>query len=346
MKHALLGVFLLMQSHFLWAESLFRDDRPDSYTAEEGDTLWGIAGHFLNDPWGWRDVWEVNPSLPDPDLIFPGDVIRVVKIGSELKLTLSRKKEKRIIPDRTIKLSPQIRSTPLMDAIPAIPLDAIHSLLGMSRVLGGVEVADRASRILANGQERVISGAGDTVYARGDFSPGDKVFGVFRMGRSYQDPVTREYLGLLMEYVGTLNLKGLLNDVATLEVIKATQEVRVGDKLLVSEERRLATSFFPGTPNDPDVEGQILDVIDGVHNIGLYSNVVVNLGTRNDMKDGDVLAIYRSNTIKDKETGEELTLPAKRVGLVMIFRTYKKVSFGVVMQASQPLETGDTLRAP
>ena len=346
MKHALVAFTLFFLSLPVWAESLFRDGRPPSYTAEEGDTLWGIAGYFLNDPWRWREVWDVDPSISDPDLIFPGDVIRVIKVGGELKLTLSRKQEKSIVPDRTVKLRPQIRSTPLIDAIPAIPLDAIHSFLGMSRVLDGPGEAERAPRVISSGQERVISGAGDTVYARGGFTQRERVFGVFRKGKTYKDPVTREDLGILMQHVGSVNMKGLLYDVGTFQVAKATEEVRIGDKLLVSEERRLATSFFPGSPDNPYVEGQILDVIGGVHSIGLYSNVVLNLGTRERMQDGDVLAIYRSNTVKDKKTGEVLGLPLQRVGLVMIYRTYQKVSFAVVMQATRPLENGDVLRAP
>ncbi|MCL6268535.1 LysM peptidoglycan-binding domain-containing protein [Sansalvadorimonas sp. 2012CJ34-2] len=346
MKNALLGFILLCVATSSLGESLFRDDRPASYTAVEGDTLWGIAGRFLHDPWSWGQVWEVDPSVKDPDLIYPGDTIRVIKIGSELKLTLTRKKEETVIPGRTIKLTPQVRSTPLVDAIPAIPLDAIHSFLGVSRVMDSQDAIEKAPRVLANGQERVISGAGDTLYARGDFSRGDRKYGAFRSGETYKDPKTGEELGILMQHVGSLTMKGLQNDVATMFVTKATKEVRVNDRLLVSEERRLATSFSPDTPDNPYVEGVIIDVVGGIHNIGIFNNVVVNLGSKDRMKDGDVLAIYRSRNSKDKRSGQTLKLPAQRVGLVMIYRTYSKVSFAVVMQATQPLATGDVLKAP
>ncbi len=349
MRKALLALLLLSLTHVVWGEDtdeLFRSDRPESYTAKEGDTLWGIAGHFLVDPWSWREVWSVHPDIENSDIIYPGDVVSVALVEGKLRLTLARAKGNEPIPDRIIKLTPKVRSTPLVDAIPAIPLDAIHSFLGMSRIIDGESMLQRAPRILSNSREQVVSGSGDTVFARGDFNQGERVYGVFRKGKAYQDPRTGEYLGTMMLNVGSMNLKSVNDDVATMYVTKAGKEIRTGDRLLVSEERRLATSFTPGSPESKSIEGEILDVVGGVRNIGLYNNVVINLGTRDTVEDGDVLAIYRGHSTRDHVTGETLGLPLHRVGLVMVFRSYEKISFAVVMEATEPLQTGDILRVP
>ncbi len=341
MKKALLGAFLWCLVTQVGAAEPFRDNRPDSYAVVKGDTLWDISGRFLQNPWDWPDVWELNPQINNPHLIYPGDTVHLVYIDGKPRLTVTRG-----TTGRTLKLGPKVKSTPFADAIPAIPLEAINSFLNMSRIISGPEEIAAAPYILANGQERVISGSGDTIYARGDFSDEGRVYGVYRGEKQYTNPKTKEYLGSMVQSVGTLNREDVTNDVATMYVTRATEELRVGDKLLVSEERRLANSFFPSSPENKSVAGYILDVIGGVSQIGLYNSVVVNLGEKDGMKEGNVLAIYRSNTVKDKQTDEFVDLPEKRVGHIMVYKTYDRLSFAIVMQASQPLHTMDVLRAP
>ncbi|MTI14189.1 LysM peptidoglycan-binding domain-containing protein [Sansalvadorimonas verongulae] len=341
MKKALLTAFLWSLVAQVWAAAPFRDDRPESYTVVKGDTLWDISARFLENPWQWPEVWSLNPQINNPHLIYPGDVVTLIYVEGKPRLTVSRGEA-----GRTIRLGPKIRSTPLENAIPAIPLDAISSFLDVSRVISGPEVLLSAPYILANGQEKVISGAGDTVYVRGNFDKEASAYGAYRGQKDYRDPRTGEYLGTMVQSVGALNVQRITNDIATMHVTRANEELRVGDRLLVSEERRLATSFYPAAPKGKDIEGTILDVIGGVSQIGLYNNVLINLGAREGLEDGSVLAIFRQNTIRDKKTGEIVRLPAVRVGHIMVFRTYEKMSFAIVMQASQPLHTGDVLRAP
>ena len=341
MKKALLTAFLWCLVSQGWAEAPFRDDRPESYTVVKGDTLWDISARFLENPWQWPEVWSLNPQINNPHLIYPGDVVTLIYVEGKPRLTVSRGQA-----GRTIRLGPKVRSTPLENAIPAIPLDAISSFLDVSRIISGPEVLNSSPYILASGQEKVISGAGDTIYARGSFDDDANVYRAYRGEKSYRDPGTGEFLGTMIQSVGSLNVRKVTNDIATMYVSKASEELRVGDRLLVSEERRLATSFYPAAPKDKEVEGTILDVIGGVSQIGLYNNVLINLGARDSLEDGSVLAIYRQNSVRDKKTGEIVKLPAERVGHVMVFRTYEKMSFAIVMQASKPLHTGDVLRAP
>ncbi len=340
MKRAMLGAFLWCFVTQGWAEP-FRENHPDSYTVVKDDTLWDIAGRFLENPWNWPEVWEKNPQIHNPDLIYPGDVIHLVFVDGKSKLTVSRGES-----GRTIKLSPTIRSTPIEQAIPTIPLNTIRSFLNTSRVVDNVETLKSAPYVLSNGQDRVISGAGDTLYARGSFSPENKVHGVYRQSKGYKDPKTGEFLGILAESMGTVVMEDLSGDVATMNVNRASEELRVGDRLLEIEAGELPTAFYPSSPKNLELEGNILDVLGGVTQIGPFSSVLINRGTRDDLKVGNVLAIYRSKKIKDKLTNRVVVLPPSRVGLLMVYRTYEKMSFGVVMEASMPLSTTDIVRAP
>ncbi|CAM3492053.1 LysM peptidoglycan-binding domain-containing protein [Parendozoicomonas haliclonae] len=341
MKRVMLGAALWCLLTPGWAAEPFRDSHPESYTVVKGDTLWDIAGRFLKNPWNWPDVWEKNPQINNPHLIYPGDLVHLVYVDGQPRLTVSRGET-----GHTIKLGPKIRSTPLDNAISAIPLEAINSFLDISRVIESAEIMNMAPYILANGQDRVISGSGDTIYARGEFSSDARTYGVYRNQKNYTDPKTGEFLGTMIQSIGSVNVQNLTNDVATMHVAKASEELRVGDRLLESEERRLATSFFPSAPDNKDIEGSILDVIGGVNQIGIYNNVLVNLGVRDGIEDGSVLAIFRSNKVKDKMTNEVVNLPPERVGHLMVYRSYEKMSLAIIMQASQPLHTGDTLRSP
>src|SRR3546814_2744812 len=68
------AVALLMVAGYAMAQGV-RGDHPDTYVVVRGDTLWDIAGKFLQHPWLWPEIWQANPQIANPHLIYPGDVI-------------------------------------------------------------------------------------------------------------------------------------------------------------------------------------------------------------------------------------------------------------------------------
>ncbi|EDM48474.1 LysM peptidoglycan-binding domain-containing protein [Marinobacter algicola] len=333
--YALAASMLLLTS---WAHAApeLRSDHPERYTVVKGDTLWDISARFLNNPWYWPEIWHVNPQVANPHLIYPGDELALVYIDGKPRVT-------KVSSDRVVKLSPKVRSEPIDTPIPAIPLDAISSFLTETRIVD-VEELNGAPYVLEGEDGRIITGAGDRIYARGE-KPADNV-GVFRRSKEFRDPETGEFLGLEARSIARGEVIAENKDVLTLRLKQSNEEVRIGDRLLVGEERRITTSFVPSSP-DSDIEAQMISVDGGVSQIGQFDVVAINRGEREGLKPGNVMAVLKSgNLVRDPITNETIELPSERAGLMMVFQTYEKMSYGLILQATRPLSVGDKVTNP
>ena len=333
--YALAASALLFTS---WAQAQpeLRSDHPERYTVVKGDTLWDISARFLNNPWYWPEIWHVNPQVANPHLIYPGDRLALVYIDGKPRIT-------KVATSDVVKLSPQVRSEAIDTPIPAIPLDAIASFLTETRIVSPEEI-NGAPYVLEGEDGRIITGAGDRIYARGE-KPADRV-GIFRRSKEFVDPDTGEFLGLEPRSIARGNVNAENGDVLTVGITKSSEEVRIGDRLLVNEDRRLTTSFVPSSP-DSEIEGKMISVDGGVSQIGQYDVVAINRGEREGLAPGNVLAVLKAgNMVRDPVTGETIELPSERAGLLMVFQAYEKMSYGLVLQATRPLSVGDKVTNP
>lgn len=326
-----------------WAdEAAFHDDPPEEYTVQKGDTLWDISNKFLQTPWLWPEIWHVNEQIANPHLIYPGDVINLVYIDGEPRLTVDRPVK---LAPGTTKLSPSVRVLPRDEAISTIPLDRINSFLSRSRVVTDEEL-EAAPYMLAGPERRLIVGAGDDAYARGEFEGDIDKYGVFRKEEHYRDPQTGEYLGTHAKRIGSVRLGTSEGDVTRVEVTNSLEELRMGDRLLPSEERSIESNFYPSSPDD-EITAEVIAVEGGISQVGKLDVVIVNNGDREGLLPGNVLAVYkRGETTRDPVNGERVTLPDERAGLVMVFRTFEKMSLAIVLEADRPLAVRDRLRNP
>ncbi len=350
MKKIIIGIIAAaFLSINVWAQdALLKPGHPDEYTVKKGDTLWDISSTFLKSPWKWPEIWHANPQIDNPHLIYPGDLIHLVYIDGQARLTSER--TLKLLPggagvNANDKLSPQVRVIQNEQAISAIPLDRIDSFLSRSRIVDDEKTLTKAPYILAGPQKRIVAGAGDEAYARGKFEDLTN-FGVYRKGQAYFDPKTKEFLGLQAMGIGAVSIKSLKGDIATVDVIRANEEVRVGDNLLPSEDRSTSSVFYPSGP-DSDISGTIIGVEGGVQQVGKYNVVMINRGDREGLKVGNVLAIYKKGeVVVDRVSGGKVSLPDERAGLLMVFRTFNKMSFALVLEADRPLTVGDSLQNP
>ncbi|BBT13971.1 LysM peptidoglycan-binding domain-containing protein [Pseudomonas otitidis] len=341
MRKSLLALLLLAANGLAQAAVELKDGHPERYTVVRGDTLWDISGKFLSEPWKWPEIWHANPQIQNPHLIYPGDTLSLVYVDGQPRLVLDRGASR-----GTIKLSPRVRSTPMAEAIPTIPLEAINSFLLSNRIVDTPEQFEGIPYIVAGNAERVVSGAGDRVYARGKIDPAGASYGIFRQGKTYIDPDTEEFLGINADDIGGANVVAQEGDVTTMALTRSTQEVRLGDRLFPTEERSITSTFMPSAP-DREVKGLILDVPRGVSQIGQFDVVTLNKGKRDGLAEGNVLAVYKTGeTVRDRVTGEMVKIPDERAGLLMVFRTYDKLSYGLILAASRQLQVMDKVQNP
>lgn len=312
------------------------DSYPDRYTVVEGDTLWGISARFLRDPWRWPEVWQGNPQVQNPDLIFPGDVLVMTFVDGRPVLKSLRRE--------TVKMSPSARSV-RYDSIPVIDPAAISAYLDAPLVTDDNELKN-AGYIVDGFDNRLLMGKYDQFYARNILDTEADAYRVFRAGRHFIDPFTGESLGWEAVHLGDANmLKG--GDPARLVLTKAYKDVTLRDRLRPIYDKEALPFYFPKAPDNDDVRGVILETPNASTELGALSIVAVNLGIREGMKVGDVLRI-RSQSVakKDPMTGEAYKIPEEKVGLGMVFRTFEKVSYMLITDTKRQVRPGDVVVSP
>ena len=341
MRKSLLALLLLAATGLVQAQVQLKDGHPERYTVVAGDTLWDISAKFLSQPWKWPQLWRANPQVHDPDLIYPGDTLTLIYVDGQPRIVANRGESR-----GTIKLSPRVRSTPIAEAIPTIPLGAINAFLLNNRIMDTAKQFDDAPYVVAGNGERVLSGAGDRIYARGHFSPDQVSYGIFRKGKTYFDPDTKVALGINADDIGSGEVVANEGDIATVQMQRSTQEVRLGDRLFVSEERAINSTFVPSEPQQ-EINGVIIDVPRGVTQIGEFDVVTLDRGRLDGLSEGNVLAIYKTGEkVRDRITGEQVKIPDERSGLLMVFRTYNRLSYAMVLHATRSLAVNDKVRNP
>ena len=210
------------------------------------------------------------------------------------------------------------------------------------------EEINQSAYIVAGDERRLISGPGDRVFGRGPFPDGERAYGIYRVGQKYIDPITQEFLGYQIMDVGSAKLQSSnRDDVTELEITRITEEVDIGDSLLPMEERILDATFHPRAPDAEIVDGIMLAVEGGLTQIGDMSVVVINKGKRDGMEIGNVLAVYQAGDyVFDKIAQSNVFLPDTRVGLAMVYESFEKISYAIILKTSRVLQVGDLVKNP
>lgn len=333
------------------------EDAPKSYTVVKGDTLWDISDRFLKQAWLWPQLWDYNPQIKNPHLIYPGDQVGLEYVNGKPQLVIERD-GKRVFQTgaggqdngvsgssagNTERLSPRVRSESLDDAIPMIPGDAIASFLVHPRVIAAEQIAD-APYVVGNYDGRLISAIGHQVYVRGPVNREQPQYAVFRKSKKLTDPNTKRVLGYEVEHVSDVKLMHL-GDPSTLIVTSNNMETIAGDILLATNDDGAVTNYETRMPSLGDGEGRVISLVNAIAQSGRDQVVVLNLGKKNKIQPGDVLAIEsRGGTLVDtrgKRGYEEISMPDTRTGVVMVFKTFDEVSYALVMESTLPVRVND-----
>ena len=337
-------------------------NHPRQYIVQKGDTLWDIASLFLKDPWFWPEIWYQNPQVANPHLIFPGDILTLIYVDGEPRIVAEKPGQPIMLPPGTgtapvvsdavgalpvVKLSPTIRSQSIEASIDTIPGDAIRQFLSKPRVISKDELKD-APYILGSDDEHLILGQGNSVYVRGEIDKERVRYTVVREGEKLVDPESKEVLGYEAIYAGEV-LISTYGDPATGELTYTEREVLYGDRLLPTDKSKIDNIYFPRLP-DRDINGQVIHLPDALFGIAKLQVAVVNKGSRDGLESGNLLAIYsKGMTVYDHyNRGKKvnLDLPDLRSGVMMIFRTFDTVSYGLVLESTRVIHENDIVRTP
>ena len=356
------------------AQSVLRDDHPDQYVVQRGDTLWDIAARFLRAPWLWPEIWQANPQVANPHLIYPGDVLNLSYLGGRPQLT---------------REGPRVRESD-EEAIPALPLSEIEPFLKRMRVLDD-DAWKGLPYVVGLEESRLRTTESSYVYVRGLVAePGERV-AIVRPTLVYRD--VREYnprrgeredfarghpwgaadsihagektrrpeqlLGYEVREVAHAQvIRG--DDPMTLLVDDADMEVAAGDLILPVDDAPFDLYFYPRAPETVPSGIEVMAVTDAYGAVGKYQVVAINRGDQDGIESGQVYSVFKpgehirdsvrypnANPIRDLHRDDaHVTLPNEFAGHVMVFRVFNRVSYGLVMEGQRPIQPRDRLDAP
>ncbi len=375
MKTKIISLLVLAASFLLTAFAGAQDlkaEAPDRYTVQRGDTLWSISGRYLEKPWNWPQLWDMNrEQVRNPHRIFPGDIIVLDRATGRLSVD-------------TVKLSPSVRREDLTQAVPTIHPSAINAFLSRPMIVSETEL-DSAPRIMATEESRVAVGAGSVAFVKGLTKDKGLDWHIYRRGDKLVDPDSGATLGYMALYLGEARVRQF-GDISRVEIVKSVQEIYTDDRLIAVGKETSQFVYVPRSPNSK-VQGRVVALHDNLWETGKFFIVALSKGAKDGVEVGHVMALYRSqNTARynlrtspmfgreglsgsDERRPyyeEKLTprdgplyptttpvndadlanLPDNRYGLVMVFRTFDRASFALVMESSRPVSITDVVTNP
>jgi hypothetical protein len=333
--------------------AVMNPNAPKHYTVKRGDTLWGIASMYLKDPWLWPEVWILNPQVPNPHLIYPGDTLALAygADGSPRGVTLEQAS--------ALRLDPRLRSSPLDTAIPTVPYTAIASFLSRPTVMTDEEIK-HAPYVVAFRDTHQIAGTGIEAYVRNLGAGENSRYSVIHVATPLRDPDDNKVVGYEGIYTATA-LVSRPGEPAKVQLIDTARETLRGDRLLSAETSETPINFTLRAPASA-VNGRIIDVVGGTELVGQFAVVVINRGKRHGLEPGNVLAVdqagevvrdlYRNGATIGSESAfgssfaPKVRLPDERSGTLLVFKVFDRVSYGLIVGASDTIHVQDVVRNP
>lgn len=343
----LLLLFAFTIQKLSYAELVLKPNAPAKYIIQPNDTLWSIACQYLENPWQWPELYNLNPSLShNPNQLYAGDVL-FLKI-KEGRARLSREQK------GVLKLSPSMREQPLDQPIPTIPYDEIKPFLTGIRIVDAATAA-QSSYVLAIKGESRLGTYGTEIYAKNLNHPRYRDYFVYRQEAPLLDPTSKRLIGYETKFVANARLLRYHNDApAVLTITDSKEEVEPGDRISPVPPLTKTDDILIRTPRVPMV-GQIIKAISEDSQFGQYQIAIINRGLCEELRIGDVLAIYRKGSqvpdpmdpsYKQYHKKHWLQLPNERIGELMVFKLFDHASLGLILNSKEEIQNLDYVTNP
>ncbi len=313
------------------------DNHPVDYTVVEGDTLWDISAKFLKDPWRWPEIWRQNDHIKNPDLIYPGD--RLVLRYNNGQPYLEHLSGRERAAKKVVKMSPAVYIEKLDNAIPAIPPQVIMAFLQERQVVESRNL-EKLGYVTEGINHEVVLGALSDMYARKvDGAPGTR-YKIVRMRGALVNPDNKKVIAYETETLGEAEMIRP-GDPAKLHIVKSSKEVNQGDRLIPAVTKLTLPYYHPKPFREP-ISMYVLGAVSEMAEYGPGDVVTLSAGSEQGLEPGHVLQTMRDRGVqRDPVTKEKYRLPIERSGIIMIFKTYGKISYGLIMRSSQGVLVND-----
>lgn len=336
---------IVLVSHSFYAVALpiiptLKTHYPERYVVKKGDTIYDIAGKFLNKPWEWKKIWHDNPQIKNPKKLYPGTVLVLKFYEGQPHLSVNR--------HGTYKLSPQIRIRPAQKAIPPINLSDIKPFLNRSRIFD-IDELSSAGYVVAYKGAHLLGSQDEQIYVSNlQQAPKSGLsYAIYRPGGIYKNPnFPKLGLGYKATFIGDAQLIAP-GAPATLELTQITQGVKIKDRVLLNNKADFDLSFEPKAPSI-NTSGNVVETLSDYDHVATNQIVVIDKGKVNQLEAGDVLILWQKpRLIQDPMDKEKLiTLPKEKLGEAMIFKTFTYASYALIVNSTRSIKAGDDYTSP
>ncbi|WP_462169379.1 LysM peptidoglycan-binding domain-containing protein [Pseudoalteromonas lipolytica] len=367
MRHPLVAAMLAISCAFTASADVLtiKKDAPKQYVVKKGDTLWDISGVYLNEPWQWPDLWQMNPQIANPHLIYPGDALTLIydKDGNPRLVKNARYK----------KLSPEGRITPKgKQAVPTLPLELLRPYLSYEQAISADVIVEKPY-ILGASVNTKMNTMDHILYVKGDLNL-NEAYAVYRKGSELIDPTSQEVLANKAELVAIVRAfrsGDVANGIpASVKIELIKQEIRPNDFLMPAMDGQLLPAYFTMKRPDTTMNGTIISSATELREFSTMDIVVLNLGS-DQVKPGFVLDIQRQSPevfdgangpryredstsleklitdtndflgVEADEDSKVWHMPKEKVGELMVFKVYDTVSYALIVKNQHPIRVGD-----
>lgn len=319
------------------------DNPPDRHIVVPGDTLWGISGKFLQQPWRWPEIWQMNKAeIKNPHLIYPGDVVILDRSGANPRLRIGKAIK---AGGGTGKLQPQVHSEAVPQVIPSIPPNIIEPFLSQPLIIEP-GAHDGIARVVAAQEDRGLMGNGDVAFVTGIPDASIINWNIFRRGKPLTDPETGEVLGHEAFFLGNAKLVQP-GEPAVVRIVLAKEEIGRGDRLLPTPPANIM-AYAPHRP-EQEIAGKVMSIYGGVREGGKGSVVTINRGRNDSLEAGHIVALFRNRVSVGFDERSRLVatpVPEERYALAFVFRVFDRVAYALVVESSKSVIVGDSARNP
>ncbi|MFZ5663490.1 MAG: LysM peptidoglycan-binding domain-containing protein [Pseudomonadota bacterium] len=372
---ALTAALLTIASYGIAAE--MREGHPDTYVVKKGDTLWDIAGRFLKRPWLWPEIWQANPQIKNPHLIYPGDVISLAYLNRVAQVTPGPRQEAPIDAIPLAQVEPFLKNMRVVDDIESLPYvvaleeDRLRGTQGQLAYVKGLEGAQPGQRFAivrpTVRYTRIDRDDCCDLFLKDDLDYRGRrlLFEGALWTNAFVAENGRELLGYELAQLTTGTVSRVPGDgVDTTTLVmdaSAGREVRVGDRIVPVEAQPYDLQFFPHPPKQSLEYGRarVLAIADMLTSGGPRDVVALSVGSRDGVDNGTVFSTWRVGSTEPDRVkigferdgtlvgrGDKVRLPDEYAGHVMVFRTFENVSYALVMSGVRPTRVGYELKHP